>query len=105
MPGYCILICTKHAAEPYHLPAEDGMTFWRDMMRAGAAIERALTTTKLNFLIAGNALPHTHAHLIPRYHGDSAPGRVLLPPDPTNPATLTPAEHDARAAHIRAALT
>jgi diadenosine tetraphosphate (Ap4A) HIT family hydrolase len=29
----------------------------------------------------GNATPHLHCHIIPRYHGDPPPGKPLFPDD------------------------
>lgn len=28
VPGYCVLICTKHVREPYHLPSAERFLFW-----------------------------------------------------------------------------
>jgi diadenosine tetraphosphate (Ap4A) HIT family hydrolase len=33
--------------------------------------------TKINYLVAGNQLPHLHTHLISRYVDDPAPGTML----------------------------
>lgn len=42
----------------------------------------------MNFQTLGNALPHLHTHIVPRYIGDPAPGEPLpfdfsksLPPE------------------------
>lgn len=48
-----------------------------ETLRAGAAIERHLRPLKLNYLTLGNALPHLHTHIVPRYADDPAPGRPL----------------------------
>jgi diadenosine tetraphosphate (Ap4A) HIT family hydrolase len=42
----------------------------------------------MNFEILGNAVPHLHCHVKPRYYGDPAPGR--------------PIEVDARTVHLSA---
>jgi diadenosine tetraphosphate (Ap4A) HIT family hydrolase len=34
---------------------------------------------KMNYSILGNPIPHPHAHLIPRYYGDSAPEEPIDP--------------------------
>ncbi|HSR24239.1 MAG TPA: HIT domain-containing protein, partial [Candidatus Eisenbacteria bacterium] len=31
----------------------------------------------LNYQILGNAVPHVHVHVVPRYPDDAAPGRPL----------------------------
>lgn len=76
-PGYCVLICKKHVAEPYHLSATDRSLFFEDMTRAANALEKVFQPTKMNFQILGNALPHLHCHITPRYYGDPAPGMPL----------------------------
>jgi diadenosine tetraphosphate (Ap4A) HIT family hydrolase len=99
--GYCLVISTRHVAEPYELPEHEQGVFLADIMRAGRAVQLALGATKMNYLILGNEQPHLHCHLIPRYYGDRAPGRPLLPGDPV------PVDADtfaARVTLIRAAL-
>jgi diadenosine tetraphosphate (Ap4A) HIT family hydrolase len=61
-----------------------------------------LNPTKLNFEILGNATPHLHVHVKPRYYGDIAPG---IPID-QNAYTvhLAPEEYEARVQAIRLAL-
>lgn len=76
-PGYCVLICKQHVREPYDLPAAARVQFFDDMMRAAMALEQVYHPEKMNFGILGNALPHLHCHIIPRYYGDPAPGRPL----------------------------
>ncbi len=75
--GYCILICKKHVREPHHLPDDEAARFYADITRAARAIEKVFEPDKMNILILGNELPHTHVHLVPRYHGDPAPGLPL----------------------------
>jgi diadenosine tetraphosphate (Ap4A) HIT family hydrolase len=76
--GYSVAIWKhQHVAEPTQLPAEQAAGFWLEALRAGAAIERHLRTVKLNYLTLGNALPHLHTHVVPRYADDPRPGRPL----------------------------
>jgi diadenosine tetraphosphate (Ap4A) HIT family hydrolase len=71
-------------------------------MRAARALDRVFAPTKMNYQILGNLVPHLHAHLVPRYHGDPAPGRPI---DPNlQVVTLTPGEYQERIPHIQAAL-
>ena len=80
--GNCVLICTKHVREPYHLTKEERAFFFADMMQAAEAIEKVFNPAKMNFLILGNRVPHLHALIMPRYYGDPAPGRPIGPGDP-----------------------
>lgn len=100
--GYCVLICARHVAEPYGLPDEECAAFFADLMRAARALEAVFRPTKMNFQILGNAVPHLHCHLVPRFYGDPAPSRPLDPDLETR--LLTPREYEERVAAIRAAL-
>jgi diadenosine tetraphosphate (Ap4A) HIT family hydrolase len=76
--GYAVAIWKhRHVAEPTELPADQAAGFWLETLRAGAAIHRHLRPLKLNYLTLGNALPHLHTHVVPRYADDPAPGRPL----------------------------
>jgi diadenosine tetraphosphate (Ap4A) HIT family hydrolase len=77
--GYCVLVCDEHGPEPYSLAPDRSAAYLQDMVQSAAALERAFGADKLNFLTLGNAVPHLHTHLIPRYLGDPAPGAPLLP--------------------------
>jgi|1186.fasta_scaffold516390_1 diadenosine tetraphosphate (Ap4A) HIT family hydrolase len=102
VPGYCVLISRWHAREPHELSAPDRAAFFDDMLRAGAAVERAFGAVKVNYMILGNAIPHLHAHITPRQYGDAWPGR---PANLDGPALPTSDEEYAqRVALIRAAL-
>jgi diadenosine tetraphosphate (Ap4A) HIT family hydrolase len=102
VPGYCVLIAHQHVREPYELERAAQLAFWDDLLQAGRAVERAFGALKLNFEILGNAIPHLHGHLVPRYYGDSAPERPIHPD--AQHVTLTPNEYAERVARLRAAL-
>lgn len=100
--GYCVLICIKHVREPYELPQDEQDMFFDDMMRAGMALEYVYKSDKMNFQILGNAVPHLHAHIEPRYLTDPAPHRPIHSGEKT--VLLTPEEYQAQIKQIRAAL-
>ena len=102
LPGYCVLLCKKHVREPYDLPHKEQLLFFEDMMRAGRALERVFAPAKMNFELLGNAVPHLHCHIKPRYYGDPA-GGIPIWPD-VYPLVLSPGEYEERVALIRAAL-
>lgn len=79
VPGYSVLYCHKHIREPYELPPAEQLSFFTDLMRVGRALEKVFRPIKMNFEILGNATPHLHCHIKPRYYGDAAPG---IPIDP-----------------------
>jgi diadenosine tetraphosphate (Ap4A) HIT family hydrolase len=100
--GYCLLICRKHVREPYELSAGEQHQFFTDLMRAGEALEKVFGAVKMNFQILGNAVPHLHCHIEPRYYGDASPGKPIDPNKET--VILTPEEYQARIKQIRQAL-
>ncbi len=48
-----------------------------DMALIGAAINKALKPDKMNYELLGNAIPHLHWHVVPRYHSDPMWGRPI----------------------------
>jgi diadenosine tetraphosphate (Ap4A) HIT family hydrolase len=102
VPGYCVLICAHHVREPYHLPRREQTRFFDDLMRAAQALEAVFTPIKMNVQLLGNLVPHLHAHLVPRYYGDPAPGRPIDPG--AEMVTLTQEGYSERVQFIRAAL-
>lgn len=102
VPGYCVLICTRHVREPYELGTTERATYFEDMMRAAQALDRVFNPVKMNFQLLGNEVPHLHCHLVPRFYGDPAPGRPLDPNLGTH--VLAAHEAEARVASIQAAL-
>jgi diadenosine tetraphosphate (Ap4A) HIT family hydrolase len=102
VPGYCVLLCRRHVREPYDLTREERAMFFEDMARAGQALDRVFSPLKMNFNILGNAVPHLHAHILPRYYGDPAPHRPIDPA--AEQAFLSPEEYARRIDLIRSAL-
>jgi len=79
VPGYCVLVHHRHVREPYDLPTEERAAYFEDMTVAGHALEQAFGAVKMNFELLGNAVPHLHCHIKPRYYGDPAPGKPIHP--------------------------
>jgi len=101
--GYCVLLCHRHVREPYELSKQERSMFFEDMMRVGRALEQAFNPVKLNFEILGNAVPHLHCHLKPRYYGDPAPNRII--DQNAQDVLLTLDEYNQRIDLIRSALS
>ena len=75
----------RHVAEPTELSDGEAVGYWREVLRVGAALERHYRPVKLNYQILGNAVPHLHTHLVPRFAEDPAPGRPLPFPEGERP--------------------
>jgi diadenosine tetraphosphate (Ap4A) HIT family hydrolase len=88
--GYVVGIWRgRHVVEPTHLADEEAASYWRDVLRVAAAVEKAYEPLKMNYLTQGNTLPHLHTHIVPRYETrDPNPAgplpfpRTLPPPFP-----------------------
>lgn len=102
VPGYCVLVHRRHVREPYDLPREERAAFFEDLALAGQALERAFGAVKMNFELLGNAVPHLHCHLKPRYYGDPAPGKPIHPDERV--VLLSAEEYGPRVEAIRASL-
>ena len=78
VPGYTIVIWNGgHVTEPHDLDAADSSGYWQDVLAVARALDIHFTPAKMNFLTLGNALPHLHTHVFPRYVTDPAPERPL----------------------------
>jgi diadenosine tetraphosphate (Ap4A) HIT family hydrolase len=64
----------RHVAEPTELTTEEAARYWLEVLRVGGAIEAAFRPVKLNYETLGNAVPHLHTHVMPRYADDPRPG-------------------------------
>jgi diadenosine tetraphosphate (Ap4A) HIT family hydrolase len=72
--------------------------------QAGRVLQRVFGADKMNYQMLGNAVPHLHAHLIPRYFTDPAPQRPIDPTPHGQEVYLPAAEYHQRIAKIREAL-
>jgi diadenosine tetraphosphate (Ap4A) HIT family hydrolase len=72
--GYAVVALKEHVREPFHLSPHAQREHFREVMRAAEAIEKTFQPVKMNFSCYGNAAPHVHWHLVPRYADDPHPG-------------------------------
>jgi len=75
LPGYVCVVAREHVVEPFELV--DGSRWWAECMAVARALKVALRSTKINYEIHGNTLPHLHMHLYPRFEGDPYVGRPI----------------------------
>ena len=73
------------------------------MVSVGAALEGVYAALKINYSILGNNVPHLHAQIQPRYHGDPYPGGVV-DPAPGQSITLTDSQARDQILRIRSRL-
>jgi diadenosine tetraphosphate (Ap4A) HIT family hydrolase len=73
--GYCVVPWAgPHVSEASELSEGDASAFWADVLAVSRAIEQTFQPMKMNLLFLGNREPHLHAHVVPRYKHDPAPG-------------------------------
>jgi diadenosine tetraphosphate (Ap4A) HIT family hydrolase len=73
--GYAVVIWRgRHVVEPTELDDGEASAFWRELLHVGRGLQQRFEPVKLNYQLLGNALPHLHAHVIPRYTDDPRPG-------------------------------
>ncbi|MEA2424869.1 MAG: hypothetical protein QOH13_1279 [Thermoleophilaceae bacterium] len=75
----------RHVVEPTELTGEEAAAYGSEVLTAAKALEAVLQPLKLNYDVLGNALPHLHTHIVPRYADDPRPGWPFPFPDPDPP--------------------
>ena len=105
VPGHSTVVFRgRHVADPIDLTPDETVAFWSDVRIAARAIQTVFAPCHLNYQLLGNAMPHVHVHVIPRYLHDSAPGRPLGD-DVWNSATVVPSlELDDQVVALKSAL-
>jgi diadenosine tetraphosphate (Ap4A) HIT family hydrolase len=75
LPGYCVVVWRQaHVAEPTDLDPGQACGYWAEVLAAGRAVLARFGPVKMNYMTLGNAVPHLHTHVVPRYLDDPAPG-------------------------------
>ena len=76
--GYCVLVYDpRHVARIDQLTPEEWQVLSSDIHRAESAIFKACAPAHMNVASLGNAVPHVHWHLIPRYMDDPRWGETI----------------------------
>ena len=68
--GYALVLSKEHVREPFELPIDVQREHFAEVMRAAKAIHETFAPSKLNYSCYGNAEPHVHWHIVPRYTDD-----------------------------------
>lgn len=80
----------SHVVELSELPGEDASGFLMEVITVGRLLETHFKPVKMNYHFLGNARPHLHARVVPRYSRDPAPGTDF--PFPTMQMPAIPQE-------------
>jgi diadenosine tetraphosphate (Ap4A) HIT family hydrolase len=85
-PGYSVVVWRgRHVAEPTELSADESAQYWLEVVETGRRLEQHFEPVKLNYQLLGNALPHLHTHVMPRYADDPRPGWPFPHSEETQP--------------------
>ena len=90
-PGRALLSLYEHHENFADMPEDLAIAFLNDIRVAGRAIAAATSCRRVNYAVLGNAEPHVHAHIIPRYHDDPVPTKAPW----AHPDVVTPMTDDA----------
>jgi diadenosine tetraphosphate (Ap4A) HIT family hydrolase len=69
-PGFCRVIWQAHAKEMTDLSEDDRDHFMEVVFAVEAVLREQLEPVKVNLASLGNAVPHLHWHVIPRFADD-----------------------------------
>lgn len=70
-PGFCRVIWNAHVREMTDLSAANRAHLMHVVYALESALRARLTPSKMNLASLGNATPHVHWHVIPRFADDS----------------------------------
>jgi len=100
--GYCVMLAKRHATEIFLMPPAQARALFEELRLVAEAIAAVTKPWKMNYECLGNAEPHVHWHLFPRYESDDlrrAP--VWIRPEAERMAALGEAERTALIAALR----
>lgn len=83
--GYCVVILRDHVTDMGLLGADQLSAFWRDVQRAGRAIEEEFAPRKIDYLVMGHRMPHLHCHVFPQHATDDPKRNVDISDGPVQP--------------------
>jgi diadenosine tetraphosphate (Ap4A) HIT family hydrolase len=88
--GYSIVVWRGlHVADVSEMTSGEATAYWLEVMRSARAISAVFAPCHLNYNLLGNAVPHAHTHIVPRYLDDTSPERPLVwCDDPVEPVLL-----------------
>jgi len=96
--GRTVVWLKEHFDDPADLPAVLRAEFMTEVMRTAEAVRRELRPDRLNYTCFGNAVPHVHFHIIPRFKDDPDWGKA---PWREGERSLAPEDATAMAERVR----
>jgi diadenosine tetraphosphate (Ap4A) HIT family hydrolase len=68
--GYSQIVLKSHTRDLYELDEKTQTELYLELMKAEKASREYLNPWKMNLSLYGNAVPHIHWHLFPRYESE-----------------------------------
>jgi len=89
VPGYAVATWRgRHVSDLTELTDTEAAEFDRTVRAAARALQHHYRPANLNYLTLGNAVPHLHVHIVPRYLTDPDPGKpprfMMVDPSPAD---------------------
>lgn len=69
-PGFCRVTLNRYVREMTDLTAEERSRLMNVVWKTEQAVHEAFHPDKINLASLGNAVPHLHWHVIPRFEND-----------------------------------
>ena len=98
--GRCVLALKDHKKELCECTDQERTDYMEDLARASGAVKELWGCTKLNLASFGDANPHLHFHIVPKYEGGFEFGGNFLITNP-EPVQLTDAEYQEMIAALK----
>lgn len=96
--GRVVIVLKRHAEQITELPLRENSELYTETLQTANAVQKAVTSERINLANLGNEVPHLHWHIIPRFPNDPNPGR---PPWPAPETKLSEEEYTLLAERIR----
>jgi diadenosine tetraphosphate (Ap4A) HIT family hydrolase len=105
-PGYAVVVFRggRHVADPCELTDTETVGYWRAIRAAVRGIEAVYNPCHVNYQILGNAVPHVHTHVVPRYVNDPSPERPLGDTAWARATDITPNDFESQILALRQAV-
>lgn len=101
-PGFCRVIVARHVRESTDLEPAERARLVAGVFAVEEAVRETMGPDKMNVASLGNAVPHVHWHVIPRFRDDAHfPSPVWCAP---RREVAVPAERAERAARLAEAI-
>ena len=98
--GRCVLALKDHKKELCECEPQELADFADDLAKASGAVKELWGCTKLNLASFGDANPHLHFHIVPKYEGGFEFGGNVLITNP-KPTHLSDAEYASMIAALK----